>query len=164
MNRDWNTVTVRPSKRRVDGEVTDRNGGSTARELNSGEVEIKVEESDEEGDDQSKRAPKKIADPRMPTSAEVEDHNLTHLPYRSWCVHCVRGRGEQTSHRRQGPRPESAIPEIHMDYCFVGRKDEDAQPIFVARDPDTRMTVSYLVQNKGVVSDHTIPARNRAQR
>ena len=29
-------------------------------------------------------------------------------------------------------------------------------PCFVARDRDARMTVGYLVQNKGTVSDHTV--------
>ena len=38
-----------------------------------------------------------------------------------------------------------------MDYCFLGKADEEAQPILVARDRDTRMTASFLVQNKGVV-------------
>ena len=43
-----------------------------------------------------------------------------------------------------------------MDYCFMGKKDEEAQPILVARDRDTRMTVSFLVQSKGLVSNYTV--------
>ena len=33
---------------------------------------------------------------------------------------------------------------------------DDVQPILVARDRDTRMTVSFLVQRKGVVNDCVI--------
>ena len=32
--------------------------------------------------------------PKLPTPQEVYEHNLTHLPYRSWCCHCVRGKGK----------------------------------------------------------------------
>ena len=27
--------------------------------------------------------------PELPSESEVAEHNATHLPYRSWCVHCV---------------------------------------------------------------------------
>ena len=33
--------------------------------------------------------PKGLPTPVLPSKAEVEHHNLTHLPYRSWCPHCV---------------------------------------------------------------------------
>ena len=32
---------------------------------------------------------------------EVELHNKTHLPYRSWCPHCVRGKARSRSHRKR---------------------------------------------------------------
>ena len=31
--------------------------------------------------------------PVLPSTAEVEAHNVSHLPFRSWCSACVRGRG-----------------------------------------------------------------------
>ncbi len=46
---------------------------------------------DHEGEDPTRCQPcqergiKKMLDPRLPTQAEVDDHNLTHLPYRNWC-------------------------------------------------------------------------------
>ena len=35
--------------------------------------------------------------PYAPTAAELEEHRLTHIPYRNWCPWCVRGKalGEQ---------------------------------------------------------------------
>ena len=74
---------------------------------------------------------RKVAEPRMPTHAKIQEH-ITHLPYRSRCIHRVRERGEQAGHRRQEARPENAIPEVHMDYCFMGRNSDDVQPILVA--------------------------------
>ena len=124
-------------------------------ELGSGEIDVDVEIGDP-SEDEGRRVPRKVAEPRMPTQVEIEEHNITHLPYRSWCIHCVRGRGEQAGHLRQEERPENAILEVHMDYCFMGRMSDEVQPILVARDRDTRMTVSFLVQKKGAVDDYVI--------
>ena len=33
----------------------------------------------------------RAADSMLLTEAEVTDHELAHLRYRSWCRHCVRG-------------------------------------------------------------------------
>ena len=84
--------------------------------------------SGDPSEDEGRRVPRKVAEPRMP-QFEIEEHNITHLPYRSWCVHCVRVRGEQAGHLQQEERPENAIPEVPMDYCFMGRKSDDVQPI-----------------------------------
>ena len=124
-------------------------------ELGSGEIDVDVEIGDP-SEDEGRCVPRKVAEPRMPTQVEIEEHNITHLPYRFWCIHCVRGRGEQAGHLRQEERPEKAIPEVHMDYCFMERKSDDVQPMLVARDRDTRMTVSFLVQKKGAVDDYVI--------
>ena len=32
--------------------------------------------------------------PERPSKEEVEIHNKTHIPYRSWCPHCVREGGQ----------------------------------------------------------------------
>ena len=36
---------------------------------------------------------KKLIDPRKPSKQEMEDHELYHMPYRNWCVVCVRSKG-----------------------------------------------------------------------
>ena len=52
-----------------------------------GEGDI-IELSDEE----EECAPRRVApDPGDPTSDEREDHNVDHLPFRSWCDACVEG-------------------------------------------------------------------------
>ena len=89
-------------------------------------------------EDEGRRVPRKVAEPRMPTCHAY--------------LGVSTGRGEQAGHLRQEERQENAIPEVHMECCFMGRKSDDVQPIWVARDRDTRMTVSFLVQ-KGAVDD-----------
>ena len=35
--------------------------------------------------------PKQLPVPCTPSEMEVRTHNLTHLPFRAWCPHCVQG-------------------------------------------------------------------------
>ena len=91
----------------------------------------------------------------MPTQAEVDEHNMTHLPYRSWCTHCVRGRGEAHPHHKSG-NEDPDVPELHVDCCFMGKSEEKAQPILVVKKRDTRMMCSMLVGEKGMGDEHVI--------
>ena len=99
--------------------------------------------------------PKRVQDPKMPSQADVEQHNLTHLPYRSWCNHCIRWRGEATPHRR-AVRDEEGVAEVHMDYCFIGTRTEETQPVLVVRERDSRMMLSFLVREKGASDPYVI--------
>ena len=60
-----------------------------------------------------------IGDPRMPTQREVDDHYLTHLPYRNWCSICVRAKGKDMDHR-SAVEKERGLSEYCFDYCFPG--------------------------------------------
>jgi hypothetical protein len=55
-------------------------------------------EDDEEEGESGERKVQKMNSPGKPSAAEIEEHNLTHLPYRNWCRHCVRGRGKEAAH------------------------------------------------------------------
>ena len=44
--------------------------------------------------------------PRSPTKEEKEDHNKTHLPFRAWCPHCVRGKSVASPTFSKGRRGE----------------------------------------------------------
>ena len=102
------------------------------------------------------RAPVKVADPKLPSAEEVETHNLTHLPCRSWCPHCARGKGKTLDHRRAG-RPR-LIPELHVDCCFMGSKgDATARWIVVAKDYEHKCVMASVVPVKG--SSHELLAK-----
>ena len=38
--------------------------------------------------------------PTEPTKIEKEDHDKTHLPFRNWCRHCIRGRGKEEAWKK----------------------------------------------------------------
>ena len=65
------------------------------------------------------REVRKLPDPQRPCQKEVDAHNLTHLPFRNWCPHCMRGRGKEMPHQRQAAHKEM-LHEFSMDYCFPG--------------------------------------------
>ena len=69
----------------------------------------------EEGEEGRKAKGKKV-DPR-PSQEEVDEHMKSHIPYRSWCHHCVAGRGVNDSHIRGSE--ESDVPVIGMDYFYL---------------------------------------------
>ncbi|CAK0840370.1 unnamed protein product, partial [Prorocentrum cordatum] len=71
--------------------------------------------------------------PATPTAEERAQHESAgHVPYRSWCSHCVAARAADKPHRRsEDPTglsaEEAAIPRIEFDFAEIGR-ESDASP------------------------------------
>jgi hypothetical protein len=103
---------------------------------------------DDEVDRSTARAPRKLQDPHAPSSAEVDQHWMTHLPYRSWCAVCTKAKGKSLPHSRQDPK-DRAVPEIHVDYCFMGERETEMLTILVMKDRDSRMLGAAVVPRKG---------------
>ena len=90
-------------------------GGETSHPEEPGEEEQPEDESEEAA------RPRILRDPGDPTPQEVDEHNVTHMPYRAWCRHCVAGRGKEDPHRRvKQESKEAGIPVSSVDYCFFG--------------------------------------------
>ena len=68
--------------------------------------------------------------PKETIRKQREDHENTHMPYRSWCEDCVRSRARNSPSRRkkapEDPLEEIKVPRVHMDYFFMSREDETA--------------------------------------
>ena len=95
--------------------------------------------------------------PTQPSQAEREAHEATHLPYRSWCRHCVRGKGKSESHKRLDAEKEHTIPTVSMDYCFMGQVDDDKTlPILGIRDHRHKVTYSHVVPSKGAKHPYSV--------
>ena len=69
-----------------------------------------------EGGEEAVR-PKTRALPKQPSAEEVENHMVTHLPFRDWCPHCVRGKSGSKPHRNTQGVHE--IPTVAIDYMFM---------------------------------------------
>ena len=115
---------------------------------------IDGEEGSEEGDEA--RAPKIRRAPRGPTQLEREQHEATHLPYRDWCAHCVRGSGESTPHKRKNLESEeeqqNKIPRMVLNYHFMSTRDAENgdNPVLAMKDESTGNRYLRAVGQKGV--------------
>jgi hypothetical protein len=98
-------------------------------------IEGGLEEEDKE--EFGIRRPMRKADPREPSKEEREDHEKTHIPFRNWCRHCIRGRGKEEACRKVERDPEK--PEVHMDFMFMGEeKSEKTLAMLVAKERGTK--------------------------
>ena len=73
-------------------------------EEDDAEKEVDVEQAAEE--EFGIRNPRKLLDPKLPTQKEIDEHCLTHLPFRNWCPHCVAGKGKMAPHYKQPDRAD----------------------------------------------------------
>ena len=101
------------------------------------------------------RHPRVLRAPNYVSKEEREAHEATHCPYRSWCEACVKARGRNSPHRRQGDDDAGAVPKISLDYFFLSGVDEAASsnPILVMLDEDTGEKYARAVGVKGLGRD-----------
>ena len=71
----------------------------------------------------------------LPSEAEVEQHELTHLPCRSWCS--VRAKGKESPHHESS---FGGVSKFATDYTLMG---EDRTPITILAGYDG-LTKAFL--------------------
>ena len=84
-----------------------------------------IKEEDQE--DSEARVAKARGNTKEPTQKEIDEHTLTHIPFRSWCAHCVRGKAKNNPHT-QITEDINATPTVSIDYMHMGEdegKDKD---------------------------------------
>ena len=77
---------------------------------------------------------------------------LLHVPYRSWCPHCVKGQLKASAHRKQDNR-EYRVPTVSMDYFYFVKaevEDERGPPSIALVDDKTGMLGSAVLKQKGI--------------
>ena len=129
-------------------------------------------EGEEEGNEEAKIAKGKKKEYR-PSDKDVEDHMRSgHVPFRSWCRHCIMGRGVDDAHRRV-KEDERDIPVISMDYMWLHesaaeRKERkkleseggerrfiEEMPVLVIKDERSKVILAEVVPRKGL-HEHTV--------
>jgi thiol-disulfide isomerase/thioredoxin len=82
--------------------------------------------------------------PCMPTQDEVERHNATHVPFRSWCPYCVAGKAKANPHYKRVESRGANDNVVSIDYAFIGDKtvpeQEDEVEDEVTVGPDAQLT------------------------
>ena len=82
----------------------------------------------------------------------------THIPFRDWCPHCVRGKSKSEPHHR-AVRDATEIPDVSLDYMFMGSGNSEEQlgmPILVARDRKTGWCMAGVVPSKEGKCPHAV--------
>ena len=61
-----------------------------------------------------------VKEEEQPSEQEVKEHMENHMPFRSWCPFCIKGKAGSAWHTQ---REEVAgnVPVISIDYAFVGK-------------------------------------------
>ena len=125
----------------------------------TGEDEPDADEDYIDGEAEEGRTARGMPSPIVVSKQEKEQHELTHLPFRSWCSHCVRGRARNMMHKRDQSKDErSNVPRVSMDYFYLTSKknkemkeeeEENAKPMLVMKDEQTGDRYARMVQHKG---------------
>ena len=96
---------------------------------------------------------KKLVDPKRPSQQEVDEHYLTHLPFRNWCPHCMRGKAKELDCKRSDGAAGD-VAEFHMDYCFPGDDMGFKLAVLVCVERDTGAKMSVVVPQKGTTGKY----------
>eukprot|EP00439_Symbiodinium_sp_Y106_P005152 s6843_g1.t1 len=83
----------------------------------------------------------------------VAEHEVTHIPYRSWCPACVAGRGRSYSHHHEAR--DSTVPVISADYLYFSEKGVPGKSLrtVVLRDRASKAIFAHLLPTKGTVGE-----------
>ena len=123
------------------------------------EVEGEIIEAEVEETNQRRVLPT----PDLPSQSDQEKHREDHLPYASWCDHCVEGRGREMGHHATHSGAKS-VPTISFDYMFMNSKGEacdeitddgadvhkDGIKVLVVKDSKSKAIFAHVVPSKGV--------------
>ena len=120
------------------------------RDVETERVEVQEEEVEMEAPEETVVVARKA--PYEPTEEERLRHEATHLPYRAWCEYCVKGRGKCKPHQRRGEVEENGVPNISLDYFFLGGEDMEASenPMIVMSDKGRGNRYARMLDKKGL--------------
>ena len=110
-NDDWVNKWFEPSDPREEGMEADAGEERQSESRNQGGAEEHHDEDDEaaggqkEDEHDEAQKPKGVKAPNKPSKDEVDEHMITHLPFRSWCPHCGRGKSKGKP-QKIGTRPK----------------------------------------------------------
>ena len=135
----------------------EQSSSSTGKSLSKTESEQGEEREDEDAadkDEEEAQEPATRKAPKGSTKEEKEKHEATHLPFREWCQHCVRGRGRNKPHKKktEEEEEENKVTRISMDYFFMSQAEEKASenPLMVMIDEQTGNRYMRAVGKKGL--------------
>ena len=89
-----------------------------------------------------------------PKKEEYEQHTINHIPFRSWCEFCVRGKAKNDMHSNTSKEPRD-VPMLSCDYAMRSKVNAgggsscSSTPVLVTIDHDTSWMSAYIAEKKG---------------
>ena len=108
-----------------------------------------------EGEGPAERTDRVLAAPRTPSRAEREAHEVSHVPFRSWCRFCVMGRALERRHEARPADHADDRPKVFADYGYLSG---ESTPLLVAKDRRTGLVFAMAVSRKGGGDPHAARA------
>ncbi len=88
-----------------------------------------------------------------PIQNDLEDRNLDHAVFRTWCSRCVKGRTETCGRRKKGGETGD-VPTVSLDDMYTRseqeKEEETGMPAVVVKDNKTKMAMAKVVPSAGV--------------
>ena len=119
---------------------------------------------EEELEDEQTRLGAALAQPVLPSAAEIAAHEVSHIPYRAWCTSCVRGRAKSQPHRTTHTHLDDKYPVVSIDYAFfssppteggaIGATSGHEVPVLVVFDRRTKCVFAHLLKSKAADDAH----------
>ena len=103
----------------------------------------------EDLEDEAQR-PVGVRIPKPPSAQAIQEHQLTHTPFREWCTHCIAGKARDANSERK-PRDRDRVPQVQLDYAFLRTDSESDEKITVLLGYclETSHALSVRVDSKG---------------
>ena len=95
------------------GKMSSGEASSSKDGMGTEESEMGTEESEEA------KASKGISSGTKPSQREIDEHERTHMPFRSWCKHCVMGRSDGNAHRKSKNHDQQEVTTVSCDYGYM---------------------------------------------
>ena len=91
-------------------------GGVAGRSLGAEGPGAVAESDGSDSDEGEETTAVALPAPPRPTPQMVADHQVAHVPFRSWCPACVRGRARGSCHFGRNGADDAQLPVIGVDY------------------------------------------------
>ncbi len=98
--------------------------------------------------------------PVQPSQREIEEHEVSHYPYRNWCRYCVAAKGRRDKHASVSENTAKDVVCIVYDYGFFTSREDEGKPeeelekkytpFLAIKDDETETVFADVVHRKGV--------------
>jgi hypothetical protein len=142
------------SREEEDAQVHDEQEEQVAQGVQEDVIAAPIPDDDAE-DEEDAQQPGGVRDPGQPTQAMIDEHDLTHIPYRPWCNACTRGKAKRKPSRTIcGAYSQSQFERVRLDYAYLLETVEDTEEDDIGETgtatakAETSLTVLVMQENQ----------------